>query len=56
MEAFTTALSSGITNFGTVWTEVMSMIVGNAALMIFLVAGLLGSAFRIFKRAKKAVR
>lgn len=56
MEEFTTALTNGITNFGKIWTEVMSMIVGNAALMIFLVAGLLGSAFRIFKRAKKSVR
>lgn len=56
MEGFATALGTGITNFSTVWENTLTMIVQNPALMVFLVAGLIGTAFRIFKRAKKAVR
>lgn len=50
------ALALAISNFSTVWANVVTMITGNEALMIFLVTGLIGSAFRIFKRAKKSVR
>lgn len=52
----TTALATALTNFATIWDEVVTMITGNDALMIFLAASLIGTAFRIFKRAKKAVR
>lgn len=50
------ALAAALTSFGTVWAKIVTMITGNEALMIFLAAGLIGTAFRIFKRAKKAVR
>lgn len=56
MDGFAAALATGISNFSTVWTNTLTMIVNNEALMIFLVAGLIGTAFRIFKRAKKSVR
>lgn len=56
MDGFSTALAQGITDFSTVWSNTLTMIVNNQALMVFLVAGLIGSAFRIFKRAKKSVR
>lgn len=51
-----TALATALTNFGSVWAEITSMITGSDVLMCFLAAGLIGSAFRIFKRAKKSVR
>lgn len=50
------ALASGITNFSTVWSNVVTLITGNEVLMVFLTAGLIGTGFRIFKRAKKSVR
>lgn len=49
-------MTDAITSFGSVWSETVSMITGNTYLMIFLAAGLIGTAFRVFKRAKKAVR
>ena len=52
MENITTAL----TNFGSVLTETATAISGNVALMIFLAGGLLVAGFRVFKKAKKAVR
>ena len=51
-----TPLEVALTSFGTVWSQVVTMITGNEYLMIFLAAGLIGTAFRIFKRAKKSVR
>lgn len=48
-------LSDGISNFSTVWTNMVTMITGNTILVIFLVAGLIGTAFRVFRRARKAV-
>lgn len=52
----TTPLESALTAFGSIWDASVGMITNNLYLMIFLVAGLIGTAFRIFKRAKKAVR
>lgn len=49
-------LTVALAAFSTIWTATVGMITGNEYLMIFLVAGLIGTAFRIFKRAKKAVR
>lgn len=49
-------LTEGISNFSTIWSNMVTMITGNAILVIFLVAGLIGTAFRVFRRAKKAVR
>lgn len=49
-------LEVALSTFGDVWDQTVSMITGNEYLMIFLAAGLIGTAFRIFKRAKKAVR
>ena len=49
-------MADALTSFGSVWTQTVTMITGNTYLMIFLAAGLIGTAFRVFKRAKKAVR
>lgn len=49
-------LTLALASFSEIWTAAVGMITDNAYLMIFLVAGLIGTAFRIFKRAKKAVR
>lgn len=51
-----TPLSTALSSFGDIWTAAVNMITNNQYLMIFLAAGLIGTAFRIFKRAKKAVR
>lgn len=56
MEGTVTGLPAALSSFGEVWTQTVGMITGNQYLMIFLAAGLIGYAFRIFKRAKKAVR
>lgn len=49
-------MNDAITSFLSIWDTTVTMITDNAYLMIFLVAGLIGTAFRIFKRAKKSVR
>lgn len=49
-------LSDALTNFGTVWARMTGIISGNDVLMIFLAGGLITLGFRVFKRAKKAVR
>lgn len=49
-------ITTGLTNFGTVFTNTASIITDNPALMIFLAGGLLIAGFRVFKKAKKAVR
>lgn len=49
-------LSDALTNFGTVWAKMAGIISGNDVLMIFLAGGLITLGFRVFKRAKKAVR
>lgn len=49
-------MNDAITSFLAIWDATVDMITDNAYLMIFLVAGLIGTAFRIFKRAKKSVR
>lgn len=49
-------LTEALQNMTTVWTNITTMIGGNIWLLTFLAAGLLSSGFRIFKRAKKAVR
>lgn len=49
-------MAQAITDFGTVWSEVVGIIEDNKYLMIFLAAGLIATAFKVFKRAKKAVR
>lgn len=50
------ALSTAVTNFGTIWSNMTTLLTGNEALMIFLAGGLLMLAFRVFKRGRKAVR
>lgn len=51
-----TGLSSALTDFGTVWTQTGSMITDNGVLMTFLAGGLLILGFKVFKKARKAVR
>ena len=49
-------LTMALANVSEVWSAIVSMIGGNIWLLTFLACGLVASAFRIFKRAKKAVR
>ena len=51
-----TPLETALSSFGDIWTASIGLITNNTYLMIFLAAGLIGTAFRVFKRAKKAVR
>lgn len=51
------AITDAMTNFGTLFTNAMGVITGNVALMAIFVGGsVIPVAFRVFKRAKKAVR
>lgn len=52
----TEALTTAATQYANVWSEMVTLLTGNAALMIFLFGGLIAMAWRHFKRAKKAVR
>lgn len=56
VDAFTTALGTAGTEYISVWNNMVTLLTGNAALMIFLFGGLIAMAWRHFKRAKKAVR
>lgn len=49
-------LSTALTDFATVFADVSATILGDNVLMIFLAGGLITMGFRVFKRAKKAVR
>lgn len=51
-----TWLATGISAFSTVFTSIVNMIEDNAVFAIYVVAGLITSAFIVFKRGKKAVR
>lgn len=51
-----TGLASALTDFGSVWTETGSMITGNAVLMTFVAGSLIILGFKVFKKARKAVR
>ena len=50
------ALDTALSTFGDIWSASVNMITNNKYLMIFLAAGLIATAFKVFKRAKKAVR
>lgn len=50
-----TWLTTGISAFSTVFVSIVDMIKDNVALTIFVVAGFIISAFKVFKRGKKAV-
>lgn len=50
------ALTTAATSYGSVWSEMVTLLTSNAALMIFLFGGLISMAWKHFKRAKKAVR
>lgn len=49
-------ISAAFTNVGDIMTECMSVITGNAGLLTLFCAGMIPVGFRIFKRAKRAVR
>lgn len=48
-------ISEAIENFGTVWADSIDIITGNPVLMVFLASGIVGTCFRIFRRARRAV-
>lgn len=48
-------VSSALSTVTSVFTSAMSIITGNAVLMVFFAAGLLGVGFRLVKRARRAV-
>ena len=49
-------ISSALTTFGDVFKECANLIKGNEVLMVFLCGGLLILGFKVFKRARKAVK
>lgn len=56
VDGFATALGTAATDYSSVWGNMVTLLTGNAALMIFLFGGLIAMAWKHFKRAKKAVR
>lgn len=50
------ALTTAYGSFATVWEKSADMIKNNPVLMIFLAGGLLVLGFRVFRRARRAVR
>lgn len=50
------AVTGGLSTLTTVVTEVFSMITGNALLVVFAAAGLLGVGISIFRRLKRAAK
>lgn len=48
------AITGGVTSLGTVVTSVFGMITGNPLLVVFLAAGLIGTAVAVFKKLKGA--
>lgn len=49
-------MSTGLTNFASVMTQLVSIIEGNTVLMTMFCGGLLSIAAYVFKRIKNAVR
>lgn len=54
--SFMDAVTAGLGNFGTVFANCATVIADNVPMMILLAGGLLVAGFRVFKKAKKAVR
>lgn len=48
-------VSDALTTVTSVFTSAMSIITGNAVLMVFFAAGLLGVGFRLVRKARKSV-
>lgn len=48
-------VSDALTTVTSVFTSAMSIITGNAVLMVFFAAGLLGVGFRLVKKARRSV-
>lgn len=48
-------ISDALTTVTSVFTSAMSIITGNAVLMVFFAAGLLGVGFRLVKKARRSV-
>lgn len=48
-------VTSALSTVTSVFSSAMSIITGNAVLMVFFAAGLLGVGFRLVKRARRAV-
>lgn len=48
-------VSDALTTVTSVFSSAMSIITGNAVLMVFFAAGLLGVGFRLVKRARRSV-
>lgn len=48
-------ISDALTTVSSVFTSAMSIITGNAVLMVFFASGLLGIGFRLVKKARRSV-
>ena len=51
-----TDVNAGLANFDVLLSKAVSVVTDNPVLMLFLAGGLLVVGFRVFKKAKKAVR
>ena len=52
----TNTVASALTDFGTVMTNVVSIITGNAIIFTMFAGGLLTVGAKVFKRIKNAVK
>lgn len=50
------AIASALSDFGTVMTNVVSIITGNAIIFTMFAGGLLSVGAKVFKRIKNAVK
>ena len=48
-------IGDALSTVSDVFTSAMSIITGNAVLMVFFAAGLLGVGFRLVKKARRSV-
>ena len=50
------SISSALTDFGSVMTELVSIITGNAILLTMFAGGLLAVGAKVFKKIKNSVK
>ena len=49
------AITTAATDYASVWTQMVTLLTGNAALMIYLFGGLIALAWKHFRKARKSV-
>ena len=49
------AITTAATDYASVWTQMVTLLTGNAVLMIYLFGGLIALAWKHFRKARKSV-